>query len=472
MCECRAAPDSPPPWRRSATTILGLALAAALTIGACDGGSGDGTSNDGTSGVATSSSATIPQPRLGKLNSLTRRRLAPKSSRVDLAIPSFSAATAVTNPLFPISELHSSVLLGEVEGDPLKVEVTLLPETRIVEWRGQRIETLQSQFAAYLNGRIHEVALDLYAQADDGAVWYFGEYVFNYEHGVVADTEGTWHAGAQYPPAMIMPADPKVGDVYRTENIPGVAFEEVTVKTVGKTVEGPTGPVAGAMVGQELHLDERALEDKTFAPGYGEFFSGSRRDFEANALTVPVDAASGPEPAELRALSRNADDAFAAARSKNWKAASRAAGGMTTGWDAVEAGMPERLATRMIDALDALDRAVGARNRLQASLAALDVAQASLDLELRYRPPAEVDLARLDLWARQLVTDAGAEHAAAVRGDVTTLEWIRDRIAIAGADANRIDDELRHLEAAAEADEFSDVVDATRQLREALSGLS
>jgi hypothetical protein len=236
---------------------------------------------------------------------------------------------------------------------------------------------------------------------------------------------------------MIMPADPKVGDVYRTENIPGVAFEEVTVKTVGKTVEGPTGPVPGAMVGQELHLDERALEDKTFAPGYGEFFS-----------------------------------MFVGARSKDWKAASRAAGGMTTGWDAVEAGVPERLGTRMSDALDALDRAVGARNRLQASLAALDVAQTSLDLELRYRPPAEVDLARLDLWARQLVTDAGAEHAAAVRGDVTTLEWIRDRIAIAGADANRIDDQLRHLEAAAEADEFSAVVDATRQLRQALSGLS
>jgi hypothetical protein len=140
--------------------------------------------------------------------------------------------------------------------------------------------------------------------------------------------------------------------------------------------------------------------------------------------------------------------------------------------DAVEAGMPERLGTRMSDALDALDRAVGARNRLQASLAALDVAQASLDLELRYRPPAEVDLARLDLWARQLVTDAGAEHAAAMRGDVTTLEWIRDRIAIAGADANRIDDQLRHLEAAAEAEEFTAVVDATRQLRQALSGHS
>jgi hypothetical protein len=28
------------------------------------------------------------------------------------------------------------------------------------------------------------------------------------------------------------------------------------------------------MVAQELHMDEARLEDKYFAPGYGEFFSG------------------------------------------------------------------------------------------------------------------------------------------------------------------------------------------------------
>jgi hypothetical protein len=34
-----------------------------------------------------------------------------------------------------------------------------------------------------------EVALDFYAQADHGTVWYFGEDVYNSEKGAVADTE-------------------------------------------------------------------------------------------------------------------------------------------------------------------------------------------------------------------------------------------------------------------------------------------
>jgi hypothetical protein len=69
---------------------------------------------------------------------------------------------------------------------------------------------------------------------------------------------------------MIMPAHPKVGDVYRTENVPGLVFEQVTVRTVGTTVDGPHGPIEGAMVGEELHQDGKR-EAKTFAPGYGEF---------------------------------------------------------------------------------------------------------------------------------------------------------------------------------------------------------
>ena len=50
------------------------------------------------------------------------------------------------------------------------------------------MRTLVSQYVAYLGGRIQEVALDFYAQADDGSVWYFGEDVYNYEKGAVADT--------------------------------------------------------------------------------------------------------------------------------------------------------------------------------------------------------------------------------------------------------------------------------------------
>src|SRR5215207_8982950 len=57
------------------------------------------------------------------------------------------------------------------------------------------------------------------------------------------------------------------------------------------------------------------------------------------------------------------------------------------------------------------------------------VANTALDLQLRYRPPAEIDRERFDLWARRLVVDANAGNAAGVTGDLVVLEWIRDRIA-------------------------------------------
>ena len=91
--------------------------------------------------------------------------VAPKSKRVDLSMPTFSDPTNVTNPLFPVSKQDSVLMVGHVDGKPFRTEVTLLPETRIIEWQGQRIETLVSQYTAYLDGRIQEVAYDLYAQA-------------------------------------------------------------------------------------------------------------------------------------------------------------------------------------------------------------------------------------------------------------------------------------------------------------------
>ena len=366
-----------------------------------------------------SARATIPQPPLAKLNARTRRRLAPASQRVDLAVPSFSSrSTAITNPLFPISELRSAILLGKLDGAPWRAETTLLPRTQTVPWHGMRVQTRLSQFVAYLRGRVFEVALDRYAQADDGSVWYFGEDAYTYEHGRIADREGTWLAGVDGPPAMIMPAHPHVGDVYRTENIPGLVFEEVTVEQVGRTVNGPFGPVRGALIGRELHMDEARLERKTFAPGYGEFFSGGGRTFEATALAVPVDAASGPMPPALERLPRAAIAVFEAVRAGKW-----------TGLKRMRIPpAPKRLRTELRDAVAALARAIRARESRRASLAALDVANASLDLQLRYRPSREIDLARRRLWKLRLAIDTAAGDQAAARGDAAVLRWIGDRL--------------------------------------------
>jgi hypothetical protein len=398
---------------------------------------------------------------------------APEGERVDLAKPSFSDPTSITNPLFPVSDQKSVLMLGRVDGKAFRTEVTLLPDTRIIEWQGQQVETLVSQYTAYLDGRLHEVAYDFYAQADDGSVWYFGEDVFNFNDGVIVDTHGTWIAGKDGPAAMILPADPQVGDVYRPENIPGFVFEEVTVKSTGKTVAGPLGPVDGAIVVEELHMDGNT-EDKTFAPGYGEFYTAGGGDVEALALAVPTDALAGPPPAELETLSSGALDIFDAARSKDWNAASDSVEKMTAAWETYKAGaVPKMVEPRMTDDLAALAEAVDARDPAQVRQAALDTAQWSLDLQLQYRTPVEIDLARFDLWAAQLVVDAAAGDAAAVNGDFFALDYIRDRIlhALDGDDVTRVNAALEKLQGAVGDEDLAAASDAAAALREILAGL-
>ncbi len=446
---------------RHATALVGIALAAALVSGC----SGD---NGGDARAGGERSRTISQPAADDA------RLAPESERVDLASPTFSDPTNVTNPLFPVSRQASVLLLGRVDGEPFRTEVTLLPETRIIEWQGRRVEALVSQYMAYLSGRLHEVAYDFYAQDDKGAVWYFGEDVFNFKNGAIVDTHGTWIAGKDGPAAMIMPADPKVGDVYRPENIPGFVFEEVTVKAVDQTLAGPLGPIEGGLVISELHMDGKS-EDKTFAPGYGEFFTGGGGDVEALALAVPTDTLSEPTPAELVTLESSAVDVFDAARAKDWSAAQVTVEKMTVAWDTVRAGdVPSRLESRLSAALQELAAAVGSRNAAEARQAAIDVRQWSLDLQLRHRPVPEVDRTRFDLWAAQLLVDAAAEDAAAVNGDFFALDYIRDRIqhTLDESGRTRLNTELEKLGGSVSDEDLGAAAAAAARLRQTVAGIS
>jgi hypothetical protein len=436
-----------------------LSMLAALAAVSCQGGDD------------ASKSAPIPQPTKAQLEAsgLAKLPLAPNSKRVDLATPPFSHPTEVTNPLFPISKLHSAVLNGTIDGRPFHTETTLLPYTRALEWPpGHQVEALVSQYAAFLDGRIQEVALDYYAQADDGSVWYLGEDVFDYnEEGTVAFTTDSWTAGQDGPPAMIMPAHPKVGQAFRTENIPGLVFEEVTVKTVGKTVMGPSGRVEGAMVGEELH-DDGKTSDKVFAPGYGEFLTKDTDGVEAMALAVPTDALSGPAPPELESLSSGADEAFDAARSRNWTAVAAAVDALSSAWDsfATAGDVPPRLRLPLKSAIAGLRKAVDARDEHEAATAAIDVGQAARDLELRYRDPDEIDLARFNLWARQTVVDAAAKRPGAVSGDVATLEWTRDRFAdrLDPGDQSAVNTELLALREAEVDKDFEAVSEAAARV--------
>jgi hypothetical protein len=274
-----------------------------------------------------------------------------------------------------------------------------------------------------------------------------------------------------------------VGDAHRPENIPGFVFEEVVIKSVNRTVEGPRGPVKGAIVGTENHLMEGHYEDKTFGPGYGEFRSGVGGNLEAMALAVPTDAVSGGVPTNLQTVSAGASDIFQDAASGDWTAAARSFTAMRDAWSAHQrsARVPPLLKIQMDRSLDALVGddmvpALDARNAEGTRSAALDVAQAALDLELQYRPPTDIDLGRFKVWAEAAVVDASSDEADSglVAGDVTSLEWTWDRIAQAfdKADASEMEAQLKDLRTAADDEDTDAVATGAAQLLETLAGLS
>jgi hypothetical protein len=458
--------------RRRTAALLGTGLALVLAVSACSSGGG-------SSGSATRAPAT---PATGAVACIENEQgtgclpVRPESERVDLGVPSFSNPTNVTNPLFKKSGLTQVIQLGGEGGDRLRFEVTQLPEPRVVEWNGQRIPTRVTHFVAYTNGRLTEVANDFYAQADDGSVWYFGETVDNYENGVLANHDGAWLAGKDGPPGLIMPGKPQVGDVYRPENIPGAVFEEVVVKAVGQIVAGPRGPVPGA-IRIQAQLMDATVEEKVFAPGYGEFQGkvASLDELYHVALAAPTDTLAGPVPAALTTLSTGAASVFDSSAAERWDRVAATLATMTAAWSDYRAGdVPKLLATQTTGALDSLARAVKARDPAATRQAALEVTQASLDLQLQHRPAAEVDLARLDMWARQLLVDAAAKDRAAVAGDVATLRtiWERMRHTVAPAQAERVAARLDALRAAAGKRDLDAVARAVTALRAALAGVS
>jgi hypothetical protein len=344
-----------------------------------------------------------------------------------------------------------------------------LPGTRAIPAHGKPVDTAIIQYVAYLDGRIHEVAIDWYAQADDGSVWYFGEDVFNYEDGKVADTNGTWIAGDQLPPAMIMPAEPRVGNVYRSENAPGIAFEQIRVEKVDQQVAGPSGKISGAIEVNELHMDG-TREGKVFAPGYGEFSTGSPGgDLEAASLASPTDRRQGAAPAEFAALSKAVGEVYEAAAEEDGrlKEASRA---LNDAWEAVRGkGIPPQMEAQMRTDIEALNSATGDWEALQS--AALRISQNELDLRLLYEPVIDIDLARLRLWTRQLPIDVAAEDSALVLANVAALDRVWERTRHGVDPAAPVDAALHDLRKAADAGDLAAVDRAAEVLNRAVGEL-
>jgi hypothetical protein len=402
-------------------THIAIALGAVAAVVAA-GCSGD----DATTASTTTEAATPPASTASTTTSPREGRVI---DDIDLGPDDFSDPTAITNELFPVSEVPFLVMLGEDEGEPLRVEVTLLPETKTIDWEGGSTETVVSQFVAITDGELVEVAVDWFAQDDDGNVWYFGEDVENFEAGEVVDTDGSWIAGDDGPPGMIMPADPQVGDIYHPENIPGFVFEEDVVLATDETVDGPSGSINGVLLVEERLMDGD-VETKYWAPGYGEFraIHPGVEDVVV-VFALPNDAQPEPVPSSLGAVQGAAHEAFDLALEGAWDALGDSLATIDEGWTDYGVDdrpvVPEQFVEAVEEARDELAQAIEDEDGEAAAEAAVALELATLDVVLTHGSLA--DEARVGALEQQAELADRSDDAAAAANTAALIATLLAR---------------------------------------------
>jgi hypothetical protein len=160
-------------------------------------------------------------------------------------------------------------------------------------------------------GLLVEISYSYHAQADDGSVYLFGEVSWAVEGGVPTTAEGdSWLVGgptqptdppaahAASDPALVMPAELQVGQVFGHEAFPGAA-ETTTVNALDVTLKAAAGKFTGAARMTEIDDGEDAgdKELRWVVPGVGivkEKRDSNRRELLATSLVGVAAEETGP----------------------------------------------------------------------------------------------------------------------------------------------------------------------------------
>jgi hypothetical protein len=193
-----------------------------------------------------------------------------RSDIVGQSSPKFSHPRDITNPYLPLASLKQDILEGTEAGNRVHIERTALPDRHKTFKVGkQSVEAFAVEDRETEKGELAEVAIDYFAQADDGTVYYLGEEVDEYKGGKVVGHEGAWMYGVDTKKLTpIMPGAPKVGDRFRSEDVSKTLFENDEVVSLSETVTVPTGTYHDCLKIKE-GLADGTIEYKYFAKGVG-----------------------------------------------------------------------------------------------------------------------------------------------------------------------------------------------------------
>lgn len=187
-----------------------------------------------------------------------------------LAALKFSHPLEITNPYLPLATLKEDVLEGKEGSKTVRIERKARPDKhRTFKIGKQTVEALAVEDREVENGELVEVAIDYFAQADDGTVCYLGEEVDEYKNGKISGHSGSWMLGKDTKtPGVILPGNPKVGDKFKSEDVSKEIHEDDEVVSVSETVTTPAGAYQNCVKVKET-LADGDVEYKYYAKGVG-----------------------------------------------------------------------------------------------------------------------------------------------------------------------------------------------------------
>jgi hypothetical protein len=193
----------------------------------------------------------------------------------------------VDNPYFPLEPGTTLIYRGETDGVPTRNVTYVTNDTKVI----LGVTTIVVHDQAFEEGVLVEDTFDWFAQDVDGNVWYFGEDTKELdEDGNVISTEGSWEAGVDgAEPGIVMLADPKKGDRYQQEFLPGVAEDKAQVIGYEDSFCVPYRCFDNVLVTKEWSpLDRGVVENKYYAEGIGFISAVMVKGGEENTELVRI----------------------------------------------------------------------------------------------------------------------------------------------------------------------------------------
>jgi len=182
-------------------------------------------------------------------------------------MPKFSHPAKITNPYLPLASLKQDILKNAAE----RVERTAKPEVhQTFRVGGQTVEALTVEDREFnAAGDLVEATRDYFVQDDDGNVYYMGEDVDEYKNGKVSGHSGAWLFGKDTQKlGLLIPAHPKVGDKFKSEDAPPITWEADEIVSLSETATVPAGTYRNCLKIKE-NASDGDTEYKLYAPGVG-----------------------------------------------------------------------------------------------------------------------------------------------------------------------------------------------------------